>query len=161
MAGDKRDESESHVLRGPIDRSAMLTIRDTFDEREPLSTPVLDDFVNPALLEVELADGLLDADDARIDVAWTTTGDYKFHYTDSESLDFRWGKHPHAGEYSRASGPEHFHPPPDASSDPKVVEESCIEQPQPKLVVWAVLKLWRTAYRADSLDALNSAANPP
>lgn len=139
----------------------MLTIRDAFDEREPLSTPLLDDFVNPTLLEVELADGLLEADDARIDVAWTTAGDYKFHYTDSESLDLRWGNHPHADEYVRASGTEHFHPSPDASSNPEMVEESCIEQSPPKLVTWAVIKLWRTGYHSDSLDALNSATNPP
>lgn len=161
MGGDERESGEFHVLRGAIDRPAMFTIRDAFDEQEPLSTPQLDDFVSPNVLEVELADGLLDADDARIDVAWTTTGDYKFHYTDAEDLDLRWGNHPHAGEYSRVPGTEHFHPPPDASSDPELVGESCIEQSPPKLVTLAVIKLWRTAYHSDSLDALNSASNPP
>lgn len=154
-------ERESHALRGPIDRSALLAIRDEFDTREPLATPSLDDFVNPTLLEVEFDDGLLDASDARIDVAWTTRSDYKFHYTDAEGLDLRWGNHRHGGTYVHASGTEHFHPPPDAASVPEAVADSCIEQSPPKLVTWAVLELWRNAYDDDSLEALNSATNPP
>jgi hypothetical protein len=155
------DRQESHTLRGPVDRAALITIRDEFESREPLSTPGLDDFVNPTVLEVGLDDGLLDADSARIDVRWTTRGDYKFHYTDPTGQNLRWGNHPHDGDYVRVSGTEHYHPPPDASSNPKVVETSCIEQSPEKLVTWAVLKLWRTAYHRESLDALNSATNPP
>lgn len=156
-----RDRGESHSLRGPVDRSALITIRDEFESREPLSTATLDDFVNPTVLEVELDDGLLDADAARIDVRWTTAGDYKFHYTDSADRNHRWGNHPHDDDYVRVSGTEHYHPPPDATSDPEAVEDSCIDQSPEKLVTWAVLKLWRAAYHRESLDALNSATNPP
>lgn len=157
----KPGHRESHSLRGPVDRSALITIRDEFESREPLSTTALDDFVNPTVLEVELDDGLLDADAARIDVRWTTRGDYKFHYTDSADRNHRWGNHPHDDDYVRVPETERYHPPPNASSDPEAVEASCIDQSPEKLVTWAVLKLWRAAYHRESLDALNSATNPP
>jgi hypothetical protein len=152
---------ESHSLRGPIDRPALITIRDTIDEIEPLATPTLDDYLNPSVLEVRFEDGLCEADSGRIDVQWTIRGDYKFHYTDSEGVNFRWGKHPHDGDYIHVPGFEHYHPPPDASSDPKEVEESCIKQSPETLVTRAVLKLWRVAYHSQSYDPLNAGSNPP
>lgn len=152
---------ESHALRGPIDRAVLITIRDVVTEYEPLASAELDDFLNPTSLEITFADGLGPAESARTDVQWTTQGDYKFHYTDSEGVNFRWGKHPHDGDYVSAPDLEHYHPPPDASSDPTDVEESCIELSPPKLVTRAVLKLWRVAYDSESLAPLNAGSNPP
>ncbi|RBI60617.1 hypothetical protein DMJ13_16675 [halophilic archaeon] len=158
----KRNETdESHSLRGPIDRSALLTIRDIIEREEPLAAPSLDDYLNPTILEVPLDDGLCRAESARIDVQWTTRADYKFHYTDADDVNFRWGKHPHDGDYIHVPGLEHFHPPLDATADPDDVEESCINQSVETLVTRAVLKLWRVAYHADSYDPLNTASNPP
>jgi hypothetical protein len=160
MTGSTNSD-ESHSLRGPIDRAALIKIRDVVTDAEPLAAPSLDDFLNPTALEVPLDDGLCGAETARIDVQWTTADDYKFHYTDSDGIDLRWGKHPHDGDYIHVSSLEHYHPPPDASSDPKTVEDSCIKQSPAILVTRAVLKLWRTAYHRNSLAPLNAGSNPP
>lgn len=160
MGGSTR-ASESHSLRGPVDRAALITIRDIINDEEPLATASLDDFLNPTTLEVTLDDGLRDADAARFDVQWTTADDYKFHYTDSKDINLRWGKHPHDGDYVQVSGLEHYHPPPDGSSDPTEVEDSCIEQSPETLVTRGVLKLWRVAYHTSSLSSLNAGSNPP
>lgn len=159
--GGNTGASEVHSLRGPIDRAVLITIRDVINGDEPLATAELDDFLDPRVLEVRFEEGLGDADTARIDVQWTTRDDYKFHYTDSAGIDLRWGKHPHDGDYVDATGLEHYHPPPDASSDPNVIQDSCIQRTPPRLVTRAVLKLWRTAYHADSLQLLNAGSNPP
>lgn len=161
MTDTTPDSAESHRLRGPIDRPVLITIRDIFNENEPLSTATLDEFLDPSALIVEFVDGLGEAESARIDIVWTTKSDYTFHYTDSEGVNFRWGNHPHHGDYSNVPGTEHFHPPPDASSDPQAVEASCITQSSERLVTLAVIKLWRTAYHSGSLTALNAGHNPP
>jgi len=150
---------EFHTLRGPIDRPALIAIRDLFEAEEPLASAQLDDLVDPTLLEVKLIDGLLDADSARIDVQWTILNDYKYHYTDACDIDLRWGRHPH--DHVHATGPAHYHPPPNASSDPTAVEQSCIEHVSDVLVTRAVIKLWRTAYHSGSLAPLNAGSNPP
>jgi len=155
------DQPEHHSLRGAIDRPALLTIRDIVEEMEPLATARLDDYLDPAVLEVTLDDGLGEADSARIDIRWTTRGDYVFHYTDTEGVNLRWGKHPHGGEYRCVDGLEHYHPPPDASSDPDKVQDSCITQSSEALVTRAVLKLWRVAYHTDAYEPLNVGSNPP
>lgn len=72
-------QNESHSLRGPVDRPALITIRDLFMQNEPLATATLDDFLNPSALEVQYEDGLLSADQSRIDIQWTTRNDYKYH----------------------------------------------------------------------------------
>lgn len=159
--GEPNGPDEAHTLRGPIDRAVLVAIRDLVDEHEPLGSATLDDFIDPRVLEVRLADELGDAESARIDVQWTTQGDYAFHYTDSAGIDCRWDSHLHAGTYSSVSGEAHFHPPPDASSEPSDVEVSCIGHTRPLLVTRAVLKLWRTAYHTGSLAALNAGSNPP
>lgn len=156
-----RGTDERHSLRGAIDRSALLTIRDVFNDEEPLATATLDDFLNPTTLEVTFDDGLCGADSCRLDVQWTVQDDYKIHYTDTLNVNLRWGKHSHDGDYINVTGLEHYHPPPDASSDPNKVEDSCIKQSPEILVARAVLKLWRTAYHADSLKTLNMGRNPP
>lgn len=159
--GGTPEASESHSLRGPIDRPALITIRDVVDDEEPLATAQLDDFLNPTVLEITFEEGLCGADSARIDVQWTTWDDYKYHYVDSGDVNLRWGKHPHDGDYIHVTGLEHYHPPPDASSNPNDVENSCISVSPEKLVTRAVLKLWRVAYHTDSLEPLNEASNPP
>jgi hypothetical protein len=156
-----RGSDERHSLRGAIDRPALLAIRDVFSDEEPLAAATLDDFLNPTTLEVRFDDGLCGADSCRIDVQWTVQDDYKFHYTDTLDVNLRWGKHPHGGDYIHVTGLEHYHPPPDASSDPNDVEESCIQQAPELLVARAVLNLWRTAYHADSRKPLNLGRNPP
>lgn len=153
--------AEPHTLRGAIDRPALIAIRDLFNDEEPLASAELDDFLNPSVLEVEFDDGLLDAAEARIDVQWTTRDDYKYHYTDSLGVNLRWDRHPHDGDYVHVTDLEHYHPPPNASSDPTEVEESCIEQSPETLVTRAVLTLWRTAYHEQSLTPLNAGSNPP
>jgi len=152
---------ESHTLRGAIDRKALLTIRDLCNQEEPLATATVDDYLSPNFLTIELADGLGDTESARIDVQWTTQGDYKFHYTDLLNQNFRWGRHPTGDDFPSVSGLGHFHPPPDASSDPDDVEDSCIKQVDVRLVTRAVLKLWRVAYHRDSFKHLNIGENPP
>jgi hypothetical protein len=158
---DTPDQAEIHTLRGATDRPALLTIRDVVGRVEPLATPELDDYLNPSVLEVGLDDGLCTADQARIDIQWTTQDEYKFHYTDTEAVNLRWGNHPHGGDYIHVDGLEHYHPPPNASSDPADVEESCIEQPPEELVTRAVFKLWRVAYHTESYEPLNAGSNPP
>jgi hypothetical protein len=83
-----------------------------------------------------------------------------FHYTDSRGVNLRWGKHPHNGDYINVPGVEHYYPPPNASSDPTVVEESCIKQSSEVLVTRAVFKLWRAAHYTDSFSPLNASRNP-
>lgn len=152
-------QNESHSLRGPVDRAALLAIRDLFEQNEPLATATLDDLLNPSELEVRYNEGLLSADQSRIDIQWTTRNDYKYHYTDT-TVDFRWGRHPHDDDV-QVPGLEHYHPPSDASPDPAKVEASCINQRPETIVTRAVIKLWRAAYHANSLDPLNTGRNPP
>jgi hypothetical protein len=71
------------------------------------------------------------------------------------------GATPHGGNYSRVTGTKHYHPPPDASSDPEAVEDSCVAVSLAVLVTHAVLKLWRVAYHRRSLAALNAGENLP
>lgn len=153
--------SESHSLRGPIDRPVLIAIRDVIEEQEPLASAELDDFLDPRAVEVTLDVGVCGADAARIDVRWTTRDDYTFHYTDSDGIDCRWGRHPHGGDYVNVDGLEHFHPPPDASSAPDEVEDSCIERSTPERVTRAVLTLWRAALEQSSVAPLNAGSNPP
>lgn len=159
--GDPTTADEGHSLRGPIDRPALLSIREVFKAEEPLATAEMDDYLSPKTLEVTFTDGLCEAETARIDIKWTTQDDYKFHYTDSHDVNLRWGKHQHNGDYINVRGLEHYHPPPNASSDSSDIEESCIKQSPEKLVTRAVLKLWRVAYHAESVSLLNAGSNPP
>jgi len=161
MVGPAHFSHESHSLRGAIDREALITIRDLYTSDEPLATAHLDDYLSPQLLTIELEDGLLDAQTARIEIQWTTHADYKFHYTDELNLNFRWGNHPTGTDFPNVTNLAHFHPPPDASSTPSDVENSCIEQVDERLVARAVMKLWRVAYHRDTLAFLNSGENPP
>lgn len=155
------ETGEQHSLRGPIDRPALLTIRDVFKREEPLATPTLDEFLNPSILHVQYDDGLGAVEQSRLDIRWTVQHDYNYHYTDTAGVNVRWDRHPHGGTFTDVPGLDHFHPSPDASSNPDEVEASCITLQTATLVTRAVIKLWRAAYHADSLDPLNSAQNPP
>jgi len=157
----KEPQEEDHTLGGAIGRPALLTIRDIIEDMEPLATARLDDYLNPSVLDISLDDGLCDADGARIDIQWTTQDDYKFHYTDTTDVNLRWGNHPHGGDYIHVPGTEHYHPLPDASSDPAAVQDSCVTQSPEELFTRAVLKLWRVAYHRDSYTPLNAGSNPP
>ena len=142
----------AHRLLGAIDGDVLFTIRDEFARRAPLATATVDDIVSPSMVMVELSAGLQGNSTGRFDIQWTTENDYKFHYRD-EDLDFRWGHHPHGGDYD-VKGYAHFHPPPDASNLPTDVEPSCITVHRPTVVTRAVLTNWHAAYH-DGLDELN------
>lgn len=151
--------SESHSLRGAIDRTALLVFRDTVERHEPLASGQFDDFYDPSVLEIELDDGIGPSTGGRFDVRWSTTDDYNIHYSSGAGPDFRWDAHYHA--YPNPSGDEHFHPPPDASKDPPDVAESCMSQPQPELVAVATVQSWRRCYEKGSLSDPNGLTDPP
>lgn len=152
------DREQSRVGRevfGPIDAGALREIRDLLVELEPLvSAASLDDPLNPTVLAVELSDGIGDASAARIDVRWSTVGNYTFHYTDDRDQNFRFDRHPKPNAPTR-----HFHSPPDAPTRP--VEPSCISVTEVGLVTRAVVKRWRYAYDRGTLEGVNDAENPP
>lgn len=150
---------ESHSLRGPTDRAALLDFSIVFERLEPLATGELDDFLDPSELRLHLDDAIGDADGARFDVVWTTVGDYNVHYADSVGRNMRWDVHPHS--YPQPPGDGHFHPPPEASSDPGDVVDSCISVSEIELVARAVHVLWRQAYDHSSFEGINDASNPP
>ena len=88
--GANSNTDDEHSLCRAIDRAALCTIRDIIERDEPIANPSLDDYLDATVLEVRLNDGLCNADAARIDVQWTTQADYKFHYSDTEGVNFRW-----------------------------------------------------------------------
>lgn len=90
---------------------------------------------------------------------WTTRDDYNIHYTDDAGVDLRWDVHPN--DYPPALDDKHFHPPPNATSDPASVEDSCIEVSELVLVARATHVLWRHAYEQGSFEAVNELVNPP
>jgi hypothetical protein len=152
---DTRQEQTRRELFGAIDPGAIRDVRELFREEEPLvESATIDDPLNPQTLVVELTDGVGDATTARIDVRWSVTGNYAFHYTDGEERDLRFDCHPKPDAPRR-----HFHSPPDAPRTP--VERSCIEVHEVELVARAVLKQWRTAYERGAFDAVNDADDPP
>lgn len=152
-------DDQSHSLQGPTDRGALIDFRDTFCRQEPLADGRLDDFIDPDELRVTLTDGVGTAEGARLDIVWTTKDNYNIHYTDTQARDLRWDVHPN--DYLDITDMKHFHPPPDASSDPQDVEDSCIEISEIMLVARATHKLWRTAYDRGSFEGINNVSNPP
>lgn len=140
---------------GPIDAAALRDVRNLCVEREPLvETASLDDQLNPQTLSVALSDGVGNASTARLDVRWSITGHYSFHYTDEGGRNFRFDCHPKPDAPTR-----HFHPPPNAPSDS--IEQSCITVSELPLVTRAVLQRWRDAYERGTFDGINCAENPP
>lgn len=79
---------------GPIDAGALREIRNLARRSEPLvETTRLDNPIDPQTLSIELSDGIGDATVSRLDVRWSLTGDYRFHYTDDEDRDCRFDRH--------------------------------------------------------------------
>lgn len=148
----------SHSIRGPIDGPSLFDFRAEFERLEPLATGELDP-VDPTELTLVLADGIGSADSARLDVRWTTSGDYNVHYTDPVGRNLRWDVHPH--DFPRPTDDRHFHPPPDASNAPDDVESSCIEVSEVILVTRAVHDLWRSAYDEGEMAGINTVEDPP
>lgn len=140
---------------GPPDAATMRTIRDRFLEYEPLVERArFDSVLHPTELVVEFEDGIGAAEQCRVDVTWFRSGAYRFHYVDSDGINWRFGRHPNPH-----SAEKHFHQPPDAPVHTAV--DSCIGVEEPRLVALAVLKLWRRAFETNDLGRLNAAVNPP
>ena len=139
---------------GPIDYDALVEIRDTFLEIEPLvSHYSLDGRLDPhPELNVTVEAGFGSSPSARFDIVWTENNCYNFHYIEDAGIEFRFDRHPEPDAPSK-----HFHEPPDAVT--RVA--SCIDVESPVLVTRAVLKCWRTAVSADAPAKLNSRSNPP
>jgi hypothetical protein len=140
---------------GAISLPALRRIRTLWLDIEPLvSDTRYDSPVAPAELQVDLADGIGDADAARLDIRWSERGMYAFHYAGSDGIDWRFDRHPNPH-----SPTAHFHPPPAATAAD--AEPSCLAVQEVSLVTRAVHAAWRAAYDHDDLDRLNSASNPP
>lgn len=148
-----RDELTGAV--GPPDTAAMRLIRDQFRRGEPLvESAEFDSVLHPRALQIEVSDGIGTADSCRISVTWYRSGAYRFHYVDSETVNWRFDHHPNPH-----SPAKHFHEPPEGAGHTAV--ESCIEVDKPRVVARAVHNLWRRAYEAGDHDLVNTAENPP
>lgn len=156
---ERRPETGSHSLRGPIDRTALREFGDVFERLEPLATSTRDDAIDARTLRIELEDGIGAATNGRFDVRWSTVNDYNIHYRDDRGRNLRWDLHPH--DFPTPDGDEHFHPPPDASSEPEAVAESCIAVSEITLVARAAVTVWRHAYESESVAGINEIDNPP
>lgn len=140
---------------GAVYLPALRRIRNLWVNLEPLVVDTgYDDPVDPTELRIELADGLLDAQTARLDVQWSVLDNYSFHYVDSADVNWRFDCHPNTHSPDR-----HFHPPPSART--AAAEPSCIRVAEVSLVTRAVYKLWRAAYESGDLERLNGTSNPP
>ncbi|WP_394353983.1 hypothetical protein [Haloarcula sp. JP-L23] len=140
---------------GPPDVTIMRRIRTLFLEAEPLvEATSFDSVLHPQELTIQFEDGIGTADQCRLDVTWFRSGAYRFHYVDTEEVNWRFDRHPNTH-----SPAKHFHEPPEAHSETAVA--SCITVDDPSLVARAVLKLWRRAYEMDDLEVLNTASDPP
>lgn len=150
---------ESHSTRGPIDGDKLYDFMQEFERLEPLATGELDDVTAPTLLQIEFDDGIGTASHSRLDVKWTVRDDYNIHYTDSMNRNLRWDVHPQ--EFPQPANDRHFHPPPNASSSPRDVAESCIEVSEVVLVARATHALWRRAHANGAFEGINAVTNPP
>lgn len=139
---------------GPVDYDALITIRDTFLDAEPLvSQQALDGRLDPEPeLRITVDAGFGSCPVGRFDIVWTEQNCYHFHYTEETGVEFRFDRHPEPHAPNK-----HFHEPPDAVSR----VPSCINVELPELVTRAVLKCWRTALSVDDPSRLNSESNPP
>ena len=140
---------------GPIYLPALQRIRDVWLELEPMVEAVsYDDVVAPTEIQISLTDGFGAADTARIDVQWSESAMYSFHYADAADVNWRFDRHPNTH-----SPLAHFHPPPDATT--AAAEPSCIDVTDVSLVARAVHAMWRVAYENADADRLNTASHPP
>jgi len=144
---------------GPLDVVALESVQLVFRGDDGLvdsTQSAFDSVIDPTRLRVRFQDGIGDAEWARFDIKWYRSGFYNFHHVDGNDVQFRFDYHPKNGANER-----HYHPPPDAPSDPDLVEKSCITAAEPDVVARAVLGLWRRAYDEDDFSQLNTATNPP
>ncbi len=155
---DLDGDSESHTLRGSIDRKSLCDFRDVFQEEEPLATAKLDNPLNPDVLTIMYNTGIGEDSSGRFDIRWSTVGDYNIHYTDT-ARNLRWDLHHHG--YTAPLDDRHYHPSPNASNDDEDVEKSCIEVQEVETVARAVKAAWRECYNVGSLDIANDLDNPP
>jgi len=140
---------------GPPDTAAMRLIRDQFLRDEPLvESAAFDSVLQPRELLITFSDGIGPAAYCQLAVTWYRSGAYRFHYVDSEDINWRFDHHPNPH-----SPPKHFHEPPDGAGHTAV--ESCIEVEKPRVVARAVHKLWRQAYSAGTHERINTGQNPP
>lgn len=157
--GDHDSTEESHALRGPLDRTALREFHTVFEDVEPLATGSLEGEIRTTGLRITLEDGIGRASSGRFDVRWSTADDYNIHYTDDLDRDLRWDVHPH--DFPAPVGDGHHHPPPDATSAPDDVEDSCITVTTIELVARATVTLWRHAYDRGTLSGTNGLVDPP
>lgn len=133
---------------GPVEYPILRQIRDLLLNEEPLVDAVtFDDPVNPTELVVEFTTGL--ASPGRLEITWWESGAYRFHYTEPDSVDFRFDRHP-----KEDAPTTHFHPPPNAGR----AEHSFLAGvTQPQLVTRAIVARWRQAIvEHDDVGILNS-----
>lgn len=133
---------------GPVDYPVLQQIRDLLLEEEPLvESTTVDDPVNPTELIVEFS-ARLNAP-GRMEITWWKRGAYRYHYTESDGVDFRFDNHPKDGAPNA-----HFHPPPDAG---QAKPSFLAGVTQPQIVTRAVITRWRQAIIEDQgLESLNS-----
>lgn len=140
---------------GAPDASDMRLIRNLFLADEPLvETATFDSVLHPNEFRIRFTDGVGDAEWCRLDITWYTSGAYRFHYVDSEGMNWRFDRHPNTH-----SPEKHFHEPPNGNA--KATQPSCITVEEPRLVARAALQLWRRAYTNRSFTELNTAHDPP
>ena len=133
---------------GPVDYPILQQIRDLLLEEEPLvESTTFDDLVNPTELVVEFSVGFDSS--GRMEITWWKRSAYRYHYTEPDSIDFRFDYHPKDG-----APDAHFHPPPDAG---KAESSFLAGVTQPQIVTRAVIARWRQAVVEDKgLGSLNS-----
>jgi len=136
---------------GPTDVTSLEAVREVFFEEPLVESAGFDDVANPRKLTVHLSDGVTSP--GTFTVRWSVHGYYSMHYSE-EGSEFRFDRHPNPH-----SPTEHFHPPPDASTER--AERSCIRVEVDELVARAVLKLWRRWYGSDGDVSPNEAQDPP
>jgi len=134
---------------GPVDTVVLQQIRDLVAQEEPLVEET--SFDNPMSLTelvVELTIGM--AEPGRFEITWWQRDACRYHYTESDGIDFRFDKHP------KDNAPDtHFHPPPDGSPPVRSVLQNVT---QAQVVTRVVLKQWRAAIVDEGgLDVLNTA----
>lgn len=133
---------------GPPDRQSLRLLEGQFAEDTLVERTAFDpDSYEPRLLRVHLAPNRYPEDvrAAALDVRWFTTGDFSFHYVESErsgdSWECRWDRHP-----NEHNARLHFHRPPDG----KAVEDLSLPSTHPldlySTVLDAVEKRIRTRW---------------
>ena len=132
---------------GSVDLPVLQQIQTLLIEQEPLvESTRFDDPINPTELVVEFT--LADRSHSRLEVTWWQTGAYRFHYTESDGINFRYDNHP------KSAVPDaHFHPPPNAG----LAESSFLgSATRPLVITRAIVTRVREAIvDGNSLNRLN------